>query len=100
MVWNITRNLAKKILKVDQLLFIGDLLEEENLTNYNAFNIFIKASFLIGMLKPHDCKAVNLIIYQQLVSKFMYLACGIRLDIVFTVRRLSKYNINPCKDHF
>ena len=34
----------------------------------------------------------NLITYQRLIEKLMYLACEIRPDIAFIVRQLSRHN--------
>ena len=97
--WNITCKLAKKTLKIDQLLFIKNLLEEKNLTKYNVHNILIKAVLFIEIIESDDHNEVNLTTYQQFIGKLIYLVYGTRPDIAFAVRRLSKYNVDLYKDH-
>lgn len=45
---------------------------------------------------PEDYEEADLRTYQQLIGKLMYLACGTRPDIAFTV---SKHNADPRKGH-
>lgn len=44
------------------------------------------------MNKTNDYNKTNLKAYQYLIEKLMYFSCNTRLDIVFTVGQLSKYN--------
>ena len=97
--WNITRDLAKKTLKVDQSSFIRDLLEEEGLTDCNAPNIPMKAGSFIEMTETNGYEEADLVTYQRLVGKLMYLACGTRPDIAFAVGRLSRHNADPRQGH-
>lgn len=64
--WKITRDLAKKTLKVDRSSFIRDLLEEENLTNCNAPNTPMKTGSFIEMTEPDGYEEAGLGTYQRL----------------------------------
>ena len=97
--WQITRNLSTKTIKVSQLVYIRDLLKEENLTNYNVLTILIKAGSFIKINKSDNYNKANLGDYHWLIGKFIYLAYRIRPNIVFVVGKLSKYNTNPRKGH-
>lgn len=61
--WQVIRDLDTKILRICQLAYIRDLLEEKNLTNCNAPTILIKAGLAIEMNKPDDCNEANLTTY-------------------------------------
>lgn len=76
------------------------MLKEKNLTNCNAPTILMKGRLTIKMNKPDNYDEVDLTIYQQLIGKFIYLACKTKLNVAFVVRKLGKYNINPCKKLF
>ncbi len=97
--WQITRDLATRTIRVSQSAYIRDLLEEENLTNCNASIIPIKTGSAIEMNEPDDYNEADLGEYQRLIGKLMYLVCGTRLDKVFVVGRLGKYNADSRKDH-
>lgn len=58
--WQITRNLSTKTIKVSQLVYIRDLLKEENLTNYNVLTILIKAGSFIKINKSDNYNKANL----------------------------------------
>lgn len=96
---NITSNLVKKTFKIDQLLFIKDLLEEINLISYNVSKILILGNSFIKITEADDYKEVNLTIYQQLIKKLIYQACKIMHHISFVVKRLSNYNIDFYKGY-
>lgn len=46
-----------------------------------------------------DHLPTDMIVYQQLVQKLMYLACEIRLDIAFVVGKLTRHNSNHHMGH-
>lgn len=54
----------------------------------------MKLDSSIEMIDLENYKKVNLHIYQRLVRKLIYFLYGIRLDIIFVVRKLSIYNVN------
>lgn len=60
----------------------------------------MKANLSIEMNKPDNYDKTNLRDYQQFIEKLIYFMYKTRLNIVFVVRRLSKYNIDPKKDYF
>lgn len=86
-------------MKIHQLAFIWNLVIKEELTNYNANIISIKAGLSIKMTDSEDYEEVNLHIYQKLIQKFIYLLYSTRLDIAFVIGQLSKYNSDLRKNH-
>lgn len=97
--WQITRDLSTRTIRVSQLAYIRDLLEEENLTNCNAPIILMKAGSFIKINEPDDYDKADLGDYQRLIGKLMYLAYKTRPNIAFIVGRLSKHNADPRKSH-
>lgn len=97
--WQITRDPISNTMKIDQSIFIQDLVINKNLSECDANVISIKADSAIDMIGANVYKEEDFHIYQQLIEKLMYLACGIRPDIMFAVSQLSKYNINLQKSH-
>lgn len=97
--WQITRDTAAQTMKIDQSAFIRDLVIEEGLIDCNANVIPMKAGCAIYMVETDDHEEVDLQVYQRLIGKLMYLACGTRPDIAFAVSQLSKHNADPKKGH-
>lgn len=58
--WQITRDLMKGTLKIDQGAFIRDLLEEENMTDCNSVSIPMKAGSTIEMNEADDYDEIEL----------------------------------------
>ena len=85
-------------MKIDQSAFIKDLVIEKGLNDYNSSIIPIKARSSIEMLDIDDYKETDLYKYQRLIGKLMYLAYGIRPNIVFLIGQLSKQNADPRKE--
>lgn len=65
------------------------------MTDCNSVNIPMKAGWFIEMSEPGDYEEVNIKSHQRLIGKLMYLLCGTRPDIIFTVGQLSKHNLDP-----
>lgn len=86
-------------MKIDQLIFIRDLVIKKDLTDYNSNIILMKAGSAIKMTKPEDYKEVDLHIYQWLIGEQIYLFYSIKPDIAFVVELLSKHNSDPRKGH-
>lgn len=63
---NIIQDLVKKLFKQISYYLSETYWEKKHLTNCNTFNIFIKVNIFIKMIKTHDYKKVNLIIYQNI----------------------------------
>lgn len=59
----------------------------------------MKAGSSIKMIDPKDYNTTDLNIYPKLVEKLIYLLYGIRSDIIFVVKQLSRYNVNRRKKH-
>lgn len=86
-------------MKIDQLGFIHNLVEEESMQNCNLVNTSIKIGNFIEMQGKDDYEEVGLKVYQCLISKLIYLSYGTRLDISFIVGQLSKRNSDPRVGH-
>ena len=97
--WQVTRDLRAGMLKIDQSVFIHDLLESENMTEYNAVAILMKAGCFIEMQEADDYEEVEIKTYQRLIGILMYLSYGTRPDIAFAVGQLSKHNADPQAGH-
>ena len=93
--WQVTKNLDTKILKIDQSAFIYNFFKSENITNCNFVNILMKTRYFINIQKSGNYKKAKIKPYLQLIGKLIYLLYGIKLDISFIVKKLSKYNIDP-----
>lgn len=83
--WQVTRDIEKGTLKIEQSACIRDLLEEEDPTDCKSVNIPMKAGSTIDMGEPNDYEKADLKSYQRLIGKLMYLLCGTRTDIAFAV---------------
>lgn len=58
--WQINRNAAICIIKIDQSAFIKNLVIKKKIINYNANFILIKVGFMIEMKNPKDYKKTKL----------------------------------------
>ena len=96
--WQIQTDLAGTM-KIDQPVFIQDLIIDKSLTECNTNVIPMKIDFLIDMTEPNNYEKVNLSKYQRLIGKLIYLAYGIRSDIAFVVDQLSRHNADPRRGH-
>ena len=72
---------------------------EENLSNYNANLVLMKAALVIDMSEVNDYKDEDLHTYQRLINKLMYLIFGTRSDIAFAIGQLRKHNVDLRKDY-
>lgn len=52
--WQVTRDMAASIMKINQSSFVRDLIIEEKLTDYNANIIPMKAKSVIKISDPKD----------------------------------------------
>ena len=59
----------------------------------------IKAGSFFTLDQAEDHLPTDLIAYQRLIGKLMYLACGTRSDIAFVVGQLSRHNSDPRIGH-
>lgn len=62
--WQISRDTTAETMKIDQSVFIRDLIIEESLTNCNATIILIKAGLAIDMRNINNYKKTKLLKYQ------------------------------------
>lgn len=79
-------------MKINQGTFIQNFVIEEGLIKCNVNVILIKTNSSIKMIQSDNYKELELCPYHYFTSKLIYLIYDIRLDIVFIVGQLSKYN--------
>lgn len=94
-----TRDLQAGILKIDQKGCIKGLLEFEGMSSCHPIIFSMKAGSSLILDQAGDHLPTNMVVYQRLVKKLMYLACGARPDIAFVVGQLSRHNCNPQAGH-
>ena len=97
--WEITRDLAIGTLKIDQKGYIQDLLESEGMTFCHPTVLPVKAGSTLFLDQADDYQQAELIAYQRLIRKLMYLSCGTRSNIAFVVGQLSCHNSDPQMRH-
>lgn len=95
--WQIIRNISS--IKIDQLVFICNLVKDKSIQDCNPITTPIKASNFIKMQRENNYKKADLKIYQRLIGKLIYLSCGTKLDIFFIVKQFSKQNADPRMGH-
>lgn len=61
--WQITRDLVLGIIKIDQVIFIRNLVIEEDFINCNTTVILMKTNSVIDMLDVNDYKEIKLYKY-------------------------------------
>ena len=65
------------MLKIYQKVYVQDLLESIEISLCHAIVFSIKADLLLILNQAEDQFQKDLIVYQHLVKKLMYLACSI-----------------------
>lgn len=71
--WQMTQNIEKGTLKIDQSAYIRDLLEEENLDDCKAVSTPMRDGSIIDMGEHDYYEKAELRPYQRLIGKLMYL---------------------------
>lgn len=87
------------MLKVDQKKYIQNLLEFEGMSLCHLTVFPMKASSSLILYQVGDHVLTDIVAYQRLIGKLMYLACGTRPDITFVVEKLSCHNSDPRAGH-
>ena len=65
------------------------MLNEKGLLIYNFTYIFMNSGSNILSDDAEDQGETNIIKYQKIIRKLIYLICGIRFDIAYAVKRLN-----------
>ena len=73
-------------MKIDQKRYIQDILELHSMSLCHPTVFLMKASSSFTINQARDFLITDLIAYQQLIEKLIYLACETRPDIAFVVR--------------
>ena len=82
------------IFKIDQNKYIQDLLESKEMTLCHPTIFLIKADSTFFLDQIEDHQQTDLIAYQLLIDKPIYLNCKTCPDITFIVGQLSRHNLN------
>ena len=81
----IIQNFLVSTLKIDQKKYIQDLLESKKKTLCYPIVFLVKACSTFFLDQLDDFEKIDMIVYQHLVRKLMYLNCGTCLNIAFVV---------------
>ena len=79
--------------------YICNLLEAKRMSSCHLTVFPMKVSSAPSLNQVWDYIQADLTIYQRLIRKLMYLACGTRPDIAFIVGQLSCHNSDPQAGH-
>lgn len=90
--WEITQDLQAGILKIDQKGYIQDFLKSKGMSSCHSTVLPMKAGSTFALDQVGDHLQANLVAYQRLIGKLMYLACRTQPDIAFVVGQLSWHN--------
>ena len=89
----------KRLLTLDQALYIQDVLLEESLLSCNTVSIPIVPGLYIILKEENDRDYTEITTYQQLIEKLLYIACETCPDVAFTVGCLSQQCSDPQIGH-
>ena len=84
---------------LDQALYIQDVLQEESLLSCNSVSISMVPGSYITLENNSNSDHTEIITYQQLIEKLLYIACGTCSDIAFAVSCLSQQCSDPQVSH-
>lgn len=62
---------------------------------YQPIVFLMKVGLTLILDQARDYFLANMIVYQYLTGKLIYLAYGMQLDIAFLIRQLSCHNSDP-----
>lgn len=83
--WQVTRNIAVSSIKIDQSVFVRDLIIKKKLIAYNVNIILIKPKSTNKMLDLKYYNWINIQEYYRLIDKLIYLVNGINQNIAFAI---------------
>lgn len=86
-------------MKIDEKEYIQNLLASEVMISYYSTILPIKTSSPPTFNQVDDHTPIDMVAYQWLVRKLMYLAFGTKPDITFVKGQLSCHNSDPWIDH-
>lgn len=92
--WEITQDVQEEILKIDQKGYIRHLLESKKMSFCHPTVFLMKTGSTLTLYQAEDLFPTDMIVYQLLIKKLMYLVFGTRPDIAFIVEQLSCHNSN------
>ena len=99
----------RKIRKIEQFLLVNqnilkDILKKYGIENYRPISTLIdmnkKLSKVIYSKIPEEIKEIKDIPYQSAIKNLIYLIFRTKLDIIFAVGILNKYNSDYGKEYW
>jgi hypothetical protein len=96
--FKITRDRAKRTIKIAQTAYTDEMITEYGLTDAREAKT---PPVSLEMLEPtsETDRLANIDQYRKVISKLLYLIRGSRPDIYFAVSRLSRYVAKPAEKH-
>ena len=88
----ITRDFVANTLKIDQKKYIQDFLESKGMTSYHLTVFLVKTGPIFFLDQVSNHQQIDLIAYQHLIKKLIYLTYGTYPNIIFMVKQLSYHN--------
>ena len=85
----------KRLLTLDQALYIQDVLQEEGLLSCNSVSIPMVPELYITLKDNSNSDPTEITAYQHLIEKLLYITCGTCSDITFTVSCLFQQCSDP-----
>jgi hypothetical protein len=99
----ILRDRSKRIITMDQTVYIDRILEKFGLSNSKPVSTPMSTEVLSAAMcpkTPDEFKSMKNVPYRQAVGSIMYLAVSTRPDIAKAVSSVSKYLENPGQKHW
>lgn len=94
----ITRDRAKRIIKITQIVYTDELITEYGLIDAREARTLSVSLKTLEPMSEKD-KLANIDYYRRVIGKLLFLMRGSRPDICFTVSRLSRYVAKPAKKY-
>ena len=97
--WEITRDIQAWTLKINEKGYIRDFLESKGMSSCHPTIVPVKAGLTLTFNQVDNHTPADMVAYQRLVGKLIYLVCGTRPDIAFVMGQLSRHNSDPRIGH-
>ena len=85
----------KRLLTLNQALYIQDVLQEESLLSYNSVSISMMLGLYITLKNDSNSDSTEITAYQHLIEKLLYITCKTHSDITFVIDCLSQQCSDP-----
>ncbi|GJX69666.1 retrotransposon protein, putative, ty1-copia subclass [Tanacetum coccineum] len=100
----IVRDRSRKILRVSQSEYVSKILNNFRIDNGKSVQMLLGRHFKLSLkdcpVRDCDVKSMSKVPYANVVGSLMYLMVCTRPDIVYTANVVSRYLVNPGKNHW